>query len=522
MRGSPSVVRKALISVIPGLVLVLGFLLLFGLSLDHRSRRETYLEDRTRETINSLWAIIGALRPFAESVIEGSVASLETKAAVEAAMDAGAGPYRDALGATLRGTLKAPYDVISSKGFQQLRIDFPDSSGFVNFLAGCSDETTPAEAKTSFLVELANASLHPVEGFETGQMLSGYFFVYPLASAEGRPLGAVKLGLCPNTILPLLENLTGGTFFVLLPQKELEAEGVLAWRENLIPFPGLADFLVPGTLLSRHRSTKGPDLKTIETLCRNLRPAERTLLEDRLAFSTPQNAAQSPFRLTFIPLLSFKGELVAYLGGFIPDGTLQAQERLYSVLLAGTALTFALLALLLWFSLRNHLTVTSLATWDNLTGAMFREPFLREAEREVARSLRHGHPLTWIMFDIDHFKEVNDTLGHAAGDRLLESLGKALLRSIRTSDSLARWGGDEFLLLAPETSELQALRLAERIMVVAASLDTPGAPLRLSVGVHLHRQEDSIDDSLRKVDEALYRAKRDGRNRVVRWSAGRT
>lgn len=521
MNSLRSVSKKALIPLIPGLILLLGFLILFALSLDHRLRRDSYLEARTTEAEQSLLAFIGAFRPFAETIAEKDLFSASIRSRIEAAWDAGPGPYREGVAREIAREIGPLYAIVDAKGFRQIQYHLPDASLLLDL---SSRPVRPAGARGGegeggpFTVQLVNASLEPVEGFETDRALSGYHFAYPLLCPSGRPVGSVRLTLCPGKIIPLLEELTRGTFFFLESKEELEAKGLTALRQDHLSFPGLGDFLVERSVLSHHRAAEGPDAKTVQELCRALGPQDRQRLASGASFSTALTRDGKPFRATFLPLRSLRRELVGYLAGFAVDGTIQSQGERYRSLMVATGLIFALLALLTWLSLRNHLAVENLATWDALTGALFREPFLREAEREFARSLRHGQSLAWIMFDVDHFKEVNDSLGHAAGDRLLRALGRAVSQGIRTSDLLARWGGDEFLVLAPETSERQAFRLAERIMDLAASLDVPGAPLKLSVGIHVQEPKESIDESLRKVDEALYRAKNLGRNRIARWN----
>ena len=512
-----NLLKKAFIPLIPGLILVLGSLALFALSLDQSDRRVDYMEGRTREARQSLRAIIGALRPFAETVAEKGLVSSSIRGRLEAAWDGGDTPYREGLADEVRREVEPIYDIIRAKGFCQIQYHFPDATLFLGLFPDATKKGDGTKGM-HFIVQLANASLEPVEGFETDRALSGYHFVYPLASPSGRPLGSVSLTLCPVEILPLLEDLVGGTFFFLESEGDIEAKGLSKERPGHVPFPCLDGFLVERSLLSRLRGTEGLDLKTLGELCRSLPLQQQQRLTEGAAFSTTLTHEKASFRATFLPLLSLRKEVVGYMVGFVPDRTEMVMRERYISLMVGSGITFLLLAFMTWTALRNHLAVEQLATWDPLTGALFRKPFLREAERELVRSLRHRRPLAWIMFDIDHFKEVNDSLGHAAGDRLLRALGHAVAKGIRTSDFLARWGGDEFLILAPETSELQAIRLAERIMDLAASLNVPGAPLKLSIGVHLQQPDDGIDESLRKVDETLYRAKRLGRNRIVRSS----
>jgi diguanylate cyclase (GGDEF)-like protein/hemerythrin-like metal-binding protein len=121
-----------------------------------------------------------------------------------------------------------------------------------------------------------------------------------------------------------------------------------------------------------------------------------------------------------------------------------------------------------------------------------------------------------MIFDVDHFKAVNDTGGHAAGDRVLVSAARVLERTLRASDTAYRWGGDEFVVLAPSIGALSAVRLAERVCAAMRSLDLP-SPLghaTLSAGVAQLAPSETLEAWIGRADEALYRAKAGGRDRV--------
>lgn len=156
---------------------------------------------------------------------------------------------------------------------------------------------------------------------------------------------------------------------------------------------------------------------------------------------------------------------------------------------------------------------------DGLTG-LFNRRYLEETlAREVARAAREQAPLSLLMIDLDHFKHVNDTYGHSAGDRVLQAVADLLQRQVRSGDIVCRYGGEEFAVLLPETSTDHAVARAEELRQTAQSLELPGpsssASLSLSVGVatfptHGRRSADLV----RASDAALYAAKRNGRNRV--------
>jgi diguanylate cyclase (GGDEF)-like protein len=156
------------------------------------------------------------------------------------------------------------------------------------------------------------------------------------------------------------------------------------------------------------------------------------------------------------------------------------------------------------------------ATTDPLTGAFNRrhlDAFLGAFEDPRGRRPREA---SLVLFDIDHFKRVNDDLGHHAGDRVLVGLAKLVRQRVRADDVLFRLGGEEFLLFLPGTSESAAVTVAEdlRIAVAEAPL-APGRPITVSAGVAGGRPGASLDAWLRAADRALYRAKGSGRNRVA-------
>jgi two-component system, cell cycle response regulator len=157
-----------------------------------------------------------------------------------------------------------------------------------------------------------------------------------------------------------------------------------------------------------------------------------------------------------------------------------------------------------------------LATHDELTGLYNRRGLFELAQREFARARRTGRGLALVMADLDHFKEVNDRYGHLAGDEVLKRCAAAHAKLARASDLCGRFGGEEFLLLAPETDLEGAIALAERVRQSLREMDEGGIAVTASFGVTVMRDSDrSLDDVLKRADDALYRAKAGGRDRVA-------
>jgi|GEM_PF-639036 len=156
-----------------------------------------------------------------------------------------------------------------------------------------------------------------------------------------------------------------------------------------------------------------------------------------------------------------------------------------------------------------------LATTDPLTGAFNRRYFLDIVGMEISRAQRYNRPLALIMFDIDHFKHINDTGGHELGDAVLTGMAALVRQRLRHSDVFVRWGGEEFLILAVETTLRQALALAETLLAAFrhASFADLG-PVTASFGVTEFGANDNLDRWLKRADDLMYRAKHKGRDRV--------
>lgn len=161
------------------------------------------------------------------------------------------------------------------------------------------------------------------------------------------------------------------------------------------------------------------------------------------------------------------------------------------------------------------------ATHDFLTGLANRQQFQAQFEVELARSKRYGRWGALLLMDLDHFKIVNDRFGHGAGDHVLKELACLVQEQLRTADTFARWGGEEFCILLPETSRAEALEVADRVRreVERHVFDQEsGRPIRITLSIGLtglDGDDDRIEAVMRRSDEALYEAKRTGRNRVV-------
>ena len=165
-----------------------------------------------------------------------------------------------------------------------------------------------------------------------------------------------------------------------------------------------------------------------------------------------------------------------------------------------------------------------LASYDSLTNLLNRRTFMNRAETEFLRNQRYQHPISVLMLDIDDFKEVNDTYGHQTGDLVLCKMGETIIQNVRNHDLCGRYGGEEFIILMPESDVIEAEAVANRILekVSAMALEAENITFSVScsIGVadNIGLQGVNLLEIINRADECLYEAKRTGKNKVVHSS----
>ncbi|MCE4538758.1 diguanylate cyclase [Pelomonas sp. P7] len=266
-----------------------------------------------------------------------------------------------------------------------------------------------------------------------------------------------------------------------------------------------------------------------------LRGAVFPVLTLILMFGMFQLRARSAYALSFGALALF-GAVMAFMAGLRPAAYPPAVEighfLMLSFMLPAVAMLTARLS-----RIRRRLSeqreelaralaqLQAIATRDELTGLPNRRQMQALMDQELLRSLRHHHDFCIALVDLDHFKRINDEHGHATGDAVLRAFAQAGQAALRATDVLARWGGEEFVVLLPDTSMPPAIAGLERLRLQVAALrvEAGGGTVGVtaSIGLTGHRHGDTLDQTLARADRLLYQAKAEGRNRTVTDEAPR-
>lgn len=221
-------------------------------------------------------------------------------------------------------------------------------------------------------------------------------------------------------------------------------------------------------------------------------------------------------------LVVLGGGALLQLVRFILLGLMPAENSAFSLASPQPLFLVAYMLIVLLMSVGLVLLATerlrtesqNLAARDSLTDAYTRRHMSEACQQELARSRRQGHTMALLLMDLDHFKKINDTYGHQRGDQVLIDFVARVKALLRQQDQLGRFGGEEFMLVLPETPLEEALAVAERIRAMAdQAIAEPHCSI--SIGVTTNRLDnDTLDTLLARADKALYRAKDNGRNRV--------
>ncbi len=421
---------------------------------------------------------------------------------------------KDILRKRLFDLLDEKYSYMKKYEFRQLHFHLPNTESFLRVHS--PDKYGDILVGIRESVRLANEFKRYVTGFEEGKVYNGFRYVYPL-SYEGDHIGSVEVSISSASILKGLSQLYPSEDFYFIIDRRVVEESLFDSEMGNYVGTYISDRYYMDKeveeIISEYNSLT-PDNSS--EFFEGLQKEVEGNLAKKYSFSTLYSYKDRDYKLSFISIRNITERPVAYLISisqtsefrFLKDE--MKRQMLLVTVLAISIITFSLMVT----SYQHRLRFVSQR--DYLTKIYNRQMFFELSEKEIKRTERYKNDLSIIMLDIDFFKKVNDTYGHERGDQVLKSLTSLISENIRAEDILARWGGEEFVIMLPQTDYKSAFQVAEKVRRVVDECQSIFLrDITISLGVaSVDKENSNILDTIEKADEAMYEAKRSGRNRV--------
>lgn len=412
--------------------------------------------------------------------------------------------------------LESDNQQIVNLNFHKLHFYLPDGYSFLSFnnpeLYG---DNLRGERES---IKITGEEKMLVHGFEVGRNFYSYRFVYSLYH-EKDFTGIVEISVSFNSLLKSLNQRYPMDYALFMISKEsiMDSQKEMTQGQNNV----FDNFIIDSEdHLYIFLNYCNREMPIFTNLVRQISEKSIPNIDKNIIFSYHLRDEGRDYLLHFIPLKNTDNINIGHFLSFTEDkrlGLKQARRNRELSLFA--AIYLSIVGTLFVYNYNKNL-FKQMAITDKLTGIYNRQEFHRLAKKEFSRCKRYNQVLCLLMIDIDLFKKINDTYGHATGDDVLQNFAVQIGRELRETDLFARWGGEEFVILMPETNLENALVVAERLRdkvanYVFSNRENKLVKITISTGITVIKQEDiHIDQVISRSDKALYRAKCAGRNRV--------
>lgn len=507
-------INKRLTLIILLFIFIVWISAIIAVNIEYCNKYSNYLAYRDEIFENAVLGVIKTYESFSNFIFISAIDNDLIKSYLYKA-NHGDEDTKSLMRKQLAKDLDETHRTITEYNFRQFHFQLANGDSFYRFHIPEKYGDNLLDIRES--MKVANIEKRYIAGFEEGRIFSGYRFVYPL-NYQGEHVGSIEISISPSCILEELYELESQKDLGFILAKEIMEETVFddqqsRYKTSLISNDFVSDIEV-SSLIDKQRDS----LKLLHN------PAFvsklKDIIDDKLYNNRSFNDAMSfdnkVYLIQFQIINDISSRPVGYFFCFKEDTQIEAIQTAKKVVLALATTIMATLAFLVIYAFIRQREVHKMAMTDQLTKIYNRHSFYELAKKEVARADRNEENISFGIIDIDFFKKVNDNFGHATGDEVLKTVAKIISSSIRITDLIARHGGEEFVLLMPSTSAKDANVVAERIRntIENYKFDKIGK-LTVSIGISEKAKKEKIEDTINRADIALYKAKENGRNRIV-------
>ena len=406
------------------------------------------------------------------------------------------------------------YDNQTLYGYRQVHFHLIDNTSFLRMhkVEKYGDDLTDIRES----VRLANLNQEYVEGFEEGKVLNGYRYVFPLFY-NGQHVGSVETSISLQAVSELFYNYYNDISAFIIRKEVVNEKVFVDEKTNFLESDISKDYYYDKEILEYNNSIISAELeKEIDKINSELYTQYQDQINSGDEFYITSLALSRT--IFFLPISNFKNEHVGYMIFYNNQYPL-----IYSVddivqKLDLSFLAWLIITVFIIYLNKSRSKFIILTKKDKLTGCFNRYAIDDIFNKEFSLYKRYYTPFSFVMFDIDHFKKVNDTFGHLSGDAVLKGIARIVRENTRTNDTFIRWGGEEFIIILPQTNLEEATNYSEKIRRAIEKqhfIKGHNKSITVSFGVTSFRENDTFDKVTKRLDENLYKAKNSGRNNVV-------
>ncbi len=406
------------------------------------------------------------------------------------------------------------YTYISEDDFRQLHFHFPDITSFLRMHRFSKYGDSLLDVRES--VRIANEENKYVEGFEEGRIFNGYRFVYPLEYNEEQ-IGSVEISISIAAILRSLSELFCETYQFIIKKNVVEEK---LFDEELTNY--ISSTVSENYYYDVEVET---EIENINELCVVFVESEKINKQLRLnidedlqrgeEFSRVVNISNETFVASFFPVKNFRDEVVAYIINYSQNNTIKQHRESFLILIIFLIVLYVMLMIIVFLIWRSRSKYEHFSSTDSLTNVNNRKGFFDGLKFMYDKAVKDKKDLYFLIFDLDHFKRINDNYGHSVGDYVLKILSEIITSNIRSTDFFGRWGGDEFVLAISGVSDDISKKIGEKLLKLVSEFDFDiEEKVTISIGLSKLNEDETIDSLLKRADEELYKAKNSGRNKI--------
>lgn len=500
-------------------VLAIIILITWGITVgmfydNYKSKENTFLETELQRFESEVNSTLITYEEFANYIFD-EINQDEEILSIMAQANSADDTEKAILREQLHEKIAAMYPVMQKYKFRQFHFHLPTTESFLRVHLPEKYGDLLIDSRES--VRLVNETKMKISGFEEGKIFNGFRNVYPLEH-DDQHVGSVEISMSSASIIEILSELQAKRDYYFVIDENVVKENLFEdqlenYRESHILEGYYVDIEVDEVTAIKNSLIKNTEKIFFDSI--EKRYNKKFTAKESFAIVHKFNGKN--YLVNFLSIKNFKESPSAYLlsisscrgcvGNFIQD--------MYWEVILVSFLAFFIIAFGLSLAFYQS-NLKESAELDYLTNIYNRNKFYEMAKHEVKAAKRYKQEMSVLFMDIDHFKKLNDTYGHAWGDQVLQELAKEILINIREVDIFARWGGEEFVLLLPNTGEKGAFIVAEKIRKMIEKADSETLKdVTISMGVAVVDSKTyDIDTAIGCADAAMYKAKQRGRNQV--------